>query len=58
MLAALGLKDGVQRKAVAGHPHSDCQKRCNQRIARQRARVEHVFSGIRHLDGKFVYTIG
>lgn len=58
MLAALGLKDGIQRKAQTGKPLSDCQKRCNRRIAKRRARVEHVLAGLRHMSGKFVRTIG
>ncbi|QNP50400.1 IS5 family transposase [Diaphorobacter aerolatus] len=58
MLAALGFNDGMQRKAGAGKPLSDCQKRRNHRIAKTRAKVEHVFAGIRHMGGKFVRTIG
>ena len=58
MLAALGFKDGIQRKAQKGKPLSECQERRNQRIAKRRARVEHVFAGIRHTGGKFVRSIG
>ena len=58
LLAALGFKDGMQRRAQRGRPLSACQERRNQRIARRRARVEHVFAGIRHMGGKFVRSIG
>ena len=58
MLGTLGFKDGLQRKAKAGKPLSDCQTRRNQRIAKKRAKVEHVFAGIRQMGGKFVRTIG
>ena len=58
MLSVLGFKDGLQRKAKAGKPLSDCQKKRNQRIAKKRAKVEHVFAGIRHMGGKFVRSIG
>lgn len=58
MLRVLGFKDGLQRKAKAGKPLSDCQQRRNQRIAKKRAKVEHVFAGIRHMGGKFVRSIG
>ena len=58
MLVTLGFKAGLQRKAQAGKPLSDCQQRRNHRIAKRRARVEHVFASIRHIGGKFVRTIG
>ncbi len=74
MLKALGWRDGMQRRAGKDQPLSECQKRRNQRIASasgtrsaacpagpgagKRAKVEHVFAGIRHLGGKFIRTIG
>jgi IS5 family transposase len=58
MLKVLGWRDGIQRRAGKDQPLSECQKRRNQRIARKRAKVEHVFAGIRHLGGKFIRTIG
>jgi len=58
MLKALGWRDGIQRRAGKDQPLSECQKRRNQRIASKRAKVEHVFAGIRHLGGKFILTIG
>lgn len=51
MLKVPGFVDAMQRRARAGKPLSDCQKRRNQRIAGKRAWVEHAFAGIRHLGG-------
>ncbi|WP_415842268.1 transposase, partial [Paracidovorax anthurii] len=53
-----GLVDAMQRRARPGKPLSECQNKRNRRIAKKRAKVEHVFAGIRHLGGKFVRTIG
>ena len=58
MLKALDLKDGIQRKAHKNKPLSECQQKRNQRIAKRRAKVEHVFAGIRHMGGKHIRTIG
>lgn len=58
MLKVLGFVDAMQRKAGPGKPLSECQKGRNQRIAKKRAKVEHVFAGLRHLGGKFLRTIG
>lgn len=58
MLKALGFKDEMQRKAQKNKPLSACQQGRNRRIAKNRAKVEHAFAGIRHLGGKFVRTIG
>lgn len=58
LLKVLGLVDAMQRRARPGKPLSECQQRRNQRIAKKRAKVEHVFAGLRHLGGKFVRTIG
>ena len=58
MLSALGFKDGIQRKAQKGKPLSECQERRNQRIAKRKAKVEHVFAGIRHTCGMFLRSIG
>lgn len=58
MLKVLGWRDGMQRRAVKDKPLSECQKRRNRKIASKRAKVEHVFAGIRHLGGKFIRTIG
>lgn len=58
MLNALGFKDGIQRKAQKNKPLSACQQRRNKAIAKRRAKVEHVFAGIRHMGGKFLRCIG
>jgi len=58
MLKVAGFKDGLQRKAHKNKPLSDCQQKRNQRIAKRRAKVEHVFAGIRHMGGKHIRTIG
>lgn len=48
----------IQRKASPGKPLSDCQNRRNTRIARTRARVEHVFAGLAEMGGKALRCIG
>ncbi|THT94826.1 transposase, partial [Lampropedia puyangensis] len=58
MLKALDFQDGIQRKAQKNKALSQCQKKRNERIAKRRAKVEHVFAGIRHMGGKFVRCIG
>jgi len=39
-------------------PLSECQQRRNHRIAKIRARVEHVFGAIDQMKGKAIPTIG
>ena len=58
MLKALGYREHIQRKVKAHQPLSECQKGCNKRIAKTRARVEHPFAQIRHMGGKLIRTIG
>ena len=58
MLKALGFKDGIQRKAQKDKPLSPCKQKRNRAIAKKRAKVEHVFAGIRHMGGKHIRTIG
>lgn len=58
ILAALGLRDRIQRKAKKGKPLSECQKGRNRRIATTRARVEHPFAQMRHMGGKLIRIIG
>lgn len=48
----------IQRKAKPGKRLSDAQKCRNPRIARPRARVEHVFGSILAMGGKGIRTIG
>jgi len=57
-LQADGWRLHIQRKAKPGKPLSACQKRRNTRIARPRARVEHVFAAMIAMGGKFIRTIG
>jgi IS5 family transposase len=57
-LKAQGYRVHIQRKAAKGKSLSECQNRRNTRIARTRARVEHVFAGIEQLGGKGLYCIG
>jgi len=57
-LKAAGWRVHIQRKAAPSKPLSDCQKRRNTRIAKTRARVEHVFAGIEQLGGKGLRCIG
>ncbi|WP_312283820.1 IS5 family transposase [Candidatus Igneacidithiobacillus taiwanensis] len=53
-----GYRPQIQRKAKQGKPLSACQERRNRRIARIRARVEHVFAAIAQWGGKRIRTIG
>lgn len=57
-LAQDGFRNQIQRRGYTNKPLSDCQQRRNQRIAKVRARVEHVFAAIDQMGGKLVRTIG
>jgi IS5 family transposase len=57
-LKKAGWRVHIQRKAAKGKPLSDCQKGRNTRIARTRARVEHVFASIEQMGGKGLRCIG
>ena len=57
-LKAQGWRVHIQRKAEKGKPLSACQARRNTRIARVRARVEHVFAAIGQMGGKLLRCIG
>jgi IS5 family transposase len=57
-LKAAGYRNHIQRKGQRNHPLSDCQERRNRRIAKTRARVEHVFGAIAQMGGKLVRIIG
>lgn len=52
MLKALDLRYDIQRKAHKNKPLSACQQKRNQRIAKKRAKVEHVFADILHIADK------
>ena len=53
-----GYRNHIQRKGARGKPLSECQQRRNQRIAKTRARVEHVFGSIAQMGGKLIRSIG
>jgi IS5 family transposase len=57
-LKAQGWRVHIQRKAPKGKPLSACQARRNTRIARIRARVEHVFAAMAQMGGKLLRGIG
>ncbi len=57
-LRAQGWRLRIQRKGQAGRPLSDCQERRNRRIAKTRARVEHVFASLEQMGGKVLRSIG
>ena len=57
-LQAKGYRPQIQRKAKPHRPLSKRPSARNTRIARVRARVEHVFAAIEHLGGKMIRTIG
>jgi transposase, IS5 family len=53
-----GWRLHIQHKAKRGKPQSECQKRRNTRIAKPRARVEHVFGAMLAMGGKLIRSIG
>ena len=53
-----GYRPQIQRKDRPGKPLSSCQEGRNRRIAKVRARVEHVFAAITQWGGKRIRTIG
>jgi len=53
-----GYRNQIQRKGSSSKPLSECQQRRNHRIAKTRARVEHIFGAIEQMGGKAVRTIG
>ncbi len=57
-LKVSGFRNHIQRKGKRNKPLSECQQRRNQRIAKTRARVEHVFATIEQMGGKLLRTIG
>lgn len=57
-LGEKGWRLHIQRKGQAGKPLSDCQERRNKRIAKTRARVEHVFASLEQMGGKALRSIG
>ena len=57
-LKQAGYRNHIQRKGQRNQPLSECQQRRNNRIAKTRARVEHIFAAITQMGGKLVRTIG
>jgi len=57
-LKAQGYRSHIQRKGVRGKVLSECQQKRNRRIAKVRARVEHVFGAIAQMGGKLIRSIG
>lgn len=53
-----GYRNQIQRKGKRNKPLSECQLRRNHRIAKTRARVEHVCASIEQMGGKLIRTIG
>lgn len=53
-----GYRNHIQRKGARNHPLSVRQEKRNKRIAKTRARVEHIFAGIEQMGGKLIRTIG
>ena len=53
-----GYRNHIQRKGHRQKPLSECQQRRNKRIAKTRARVEHVFASIDQMGGKLIRTVG
>jgi IS5 family transposase len=48
----------IQRKGSKGKPISEAQQRRNHRIAKTRARIEHVFASLAQMGGKTLCSIG
>jgi len=53
-----GYRNQIQRKGSSNNSLFECQQRRNHRIAKTRARVEHIFGAIEQMGGKAVRTIG
>jgi len=53
-----GFRPHIQRKGRPGKPLSPRQEGRNRRIAKVRARVEHVFAAVSQWGGKQIRTIG
>jgi len=52
------VRNRIQRKGARNHPLSACQKQRNHRIAKTRARVEHIFGAMEQMGGKQLRCIG
>jgi transposase, IS5 family len=57
-LSKQGWRMHIQRKGSKDRPISNTQQRRNHRIAKTRARMEHVFTGLAQMGGKVLRSIG
>ena len=57
-LKAKGYRNQIQRKGTRNKPLPESRQGRNHRIAKIRARVEHVFAAIGQMGGKTIRTIG
>jgi IS5 family transposase len=57
-LAGAGWRMFIRRKGSKDKPLSDTQERRNRRIAKTRARVEHVFAGLAQMGHKTQRSVG
>jgi IS5 family transposase len=53
-----GYRNQIQRKGQINKPLSEAQKERNKRLAKTRARVEHIFGAIEQMGSKTIRTIG
>lgn len=53
-----GWRWHIQRNGSKDKPISATQERRNHRIAKTRARIEHVFAGLAQMGGKALRSIG
>ena len=53
-LKTQGYRSHLHRKGSRNHPLSECQQRRNHKIAKVRARVEHVFGAMEQMGGKCI----
>lgn len=58
ILAKLKIRDRRQIQARHCHPLTIRQQRSNQKRARIRARVEHIFAGMKHMKADYIRCIG
>lgn len=57
-LSRQGWRMHIQRKGSKDKSLSEAQQRRNHRIARTRARIEHVFAGLAQMGGKTLRSFG
>lgn len=52
-----GFRNRIQRKGKRNKPLAECRQGRNKRLAKTRARVEHVFGAMEQMGGKLLRTI-